>query len=106
MVVESNLPPRYEIRQLDMPQLDWILAVFCHSNCFCSPLWTPICEGKLTTSYANFKDAHYLMEHQIKSGCSLGYSIRSTSLSAVGRKSRLASYTEILMKRQPQSRRY
>jgi hypothetical protein len=38
----SNLPPRYEIRQLTAEHSDWAKAIVLHSNMFHSPVWPVI----------------------------------------------------------------
>jgi hypothetical protein len=71
--VPTNLPPRYEIRQLTEKHIPWASAIIIHSNIFCSPLWTAIYpDGRTARAYRAMAVADYLVRHQITSGLSFG----------------------------------
>jgi hypothetical protein len=69
----SNLPPRYEIRQLTEEHVEWAKAIVLHSNMFHSPVWPVIYpEQKAKRMFDSMDPATYLVEHQIASGMSFG----------------------------------
>ncbi|KAH8680772.1 hypothetical protein BX600DRAFT_428754 [Xylariales sp. PMI_506] len=73
MAIETGLPPRYEIRVLGPEHADWARAIVSHSNTFYSPVWSPLYPDNQTARcYGMFEKAEYLVDHQIKSGLSLG----------------------------------
>lgn len=68
-----DLPPRYEVRRLELEHLSWVSAIVTHSNLFHSPVWVAIYpEEQARRAYALHRDANYLLTHQIESGHSLG----------------------------------
>ncbi|KAJ5807588.1 hypothetical protein N7447_011044 [Penicillium robsamsonii] len=69
----SSLPPQYEIRVLGPEHEEWARAICIQTNLFHSPLWPVVYpENKTQRAYQTFRDAHYLIKHQIDSGKSLG----------------------------------
>jgi len=73
MAINPNLPSRYEIRPLDLAHADWVNALLYQSNVFHSPLWVPILgDNRPKTPFAFLRASRYLVEHQLKSGYSLG----------------------------------
>ena len=69
----TNLPARYEIRQLTIEHLDWALAIIIHSNIFTSPVWSKIYpDGQPERFKAGMDAGEYLIKHQIESGMSFG----------------------------------
>jgi hypothetical protein len=69
----SNLPPRYEIRQLTAEHSDWAKAIVLHSNMFHSPVWPVIYpEHKAARLFGGWDAGDYLVKHQISSGMSFG----------------------------------
>lgn len=92
MTSTATLPSRYEIRPLGPEHTDWALALVSHSNAFHSPLWPLIYpENKTGRCLACFKEARYLVTHQIESGLSVGvfdkeWKARTPEAAAVGGK--------------------
>lgn len=71
--IPTDLPPRYEIRQLTPEHEEWVRAIVIHSNFFHSPTWPLIYpENKTQRAYAGMEAAKYLVNHQIESGMSFG----------------------------------
>lgn len=69
----SNLPPRYEIRQLNEDHIEWANAIVLHSNMFHSPVWPVLYpEHKAQRMFTGMGPGTYLVEHQISSGMSFG----------------------------------
>ena len=69
----SNLPPRYEIRQLTQDHVEWVRAILLHSNMYHSPIWPLIYpEHKSKRIFDALGPTTYLIEHQIASGMSIG----------------------------------
>lgn len=88
----SNLPPRYEIRQLTPEHSEWAKAIVMHSNMFHSPVWPLIYpEHKAQRLFAGMAGADYLVNHQISSEMSFGvfdteYSFKRPESEATGGK--------------------
>ncbi|KAL7934125.1 hypothetical protein V8C35DRAFT_322224 [Trichoderma chlorosporum] len=73
MASTPNLPPRYEIRPLELKHCDWVQAIVAFSNVYQTTVWTASCPENLTRrTYDAYKGMAYLMQHQIESGHSLG----------------------------------
>ena len=73
MAATFKLPPRYEIRKLELEHLDWIKAILTHSNIFCSPIWKVLYpDDKAKRTYAMFNMLDYHVLHGIHSGHSYG----------------------------------
>lgn len=71
----ASLPSRYEIRTLGPEHAEWARAIVMHSTCFASPVWSKMqvyAEGKTALCYRLFRATVYLMDHQVRSGLSLG----------------------------------
>lgn len=69
----SNLPARYEIRQLTEEHTEWAKAIVLHTNMFHSPVWPLMYpENKGKRIFAGMGPVTYLVEHQISSGMSFG----------------------------------
>ncbi|KAJ5355698.1 hypothetical protein N7517_010307 [Penicillium concentricum] len=69
----APLPPQYEIRVLGPEHEEWARAICIQTNLFHSPLWPVVYpEKKTQRAYQTFRNAHYLIKHQIDSGKSLG----------------------------------
>ncbi|RFU72739.1 hypothetical protein TARUN_9519 [Trichoderma arundinaceum] len=69
----TNLPPRYEIRSLELKHHDWAKAIVALSNVYNTTVWTASCRQNLTRrTYDTYKSMTYLIQHQIESGHSLG----------------------------------
>jgi hypothetical protein len=69
----SNLPSRYEIRQLTHEHAEWAKAIMLHSNMFHSPVWPVVYpEHKAKRMFDGMDPAAYLVEHQVSSGMSFG----------------------------------
>lgn len=69
----SNLPPRYEIRQLTQDHVEWAQAILLHSNMYHSPIWPLIYpEHRSKRIFDGLGPTTYLVEHQIASGMSFG----------------------------------
>jgi hypothetical protein len=89
----SQLPARYEIRQLTTPEhTEWARAIICHSNGFHSPVWAVLHPGWRRADIMVFFDScAYLMEHQVASGFSYGvfdtqYAFKRAESAAAGGK--------------------
>lgn len=69
----SQLPTRYEIRQLKPEHAQWASAIVIHSNAFHSTVFSVTYpENKTARFNAAMKTADYLVNHQIESGLSFG----------------------------------
>lgn len=69
----SELPARYEIRQLTPEHAQWASAIVIHSNAFHSTVFSvTYSENKTARFKAAFNAADYLVNHQIESGLSFG----------------------------------
>lgn len=69
----SSLPPRYEIRVLGPEHQEWAQAICAHTNMFLSPVWSVLyTDNRAQRLYQMFQTGHYLMQHQIASGLSIG----------------------------------
>ncbi|EHK25947.1 uncharacterized protein TRIVIDRAFT_35831 [Trichoderma virens Gv29-8] len=69
----TNLPPRYEIRPLELKHCTWAQAIVALSNVYQTTVWTASCPDNLTRrTYDAYKGMAYLIQHQIESGHSLG----------------------------------
>ncbi|KAJ5226409.1 hypothetical protein N7468_007634 [Penicillium chermesinum] len=86
------LPPQYEIRSLGPEHEEWARAICFYTNMFHSPLWPVVYpENKPRRLYGSFQAGHYLIQHQINSGYSLGvfckdYQFRRPESAATGGK--------------------
>ena len=77
MTIDTDLPPRYEIRTLAGPEhARWACALVTHCSIFASPVFSKIHHhaqnSKAQLCYAMFQAALYQMSHQVESGLSLG----------------------------------
>lgn len=69
----TELPSRYEIRQLGPEHAQWASAIVIHSNIFYSTVFAVTYPEKQTARFnAAMKAADYLVNHQIESGLSFG----------------------------------
>lgn len=69
----SNLPPRYEIRQLTEEHASWANAIVIHSNVFHSPVWSLLYpDHKAARVFTARTATKYACDHQISSGMSFG----------------------------------
>lgn len=69
----SELPARYEIRQLKPEHAEWASAIVIHSNAFHSTVFSVTYPENKTARYnAAMKAADYLINHQIESSLSFG----------------------------------
>ena len=69
----TDLPSRYEIRQLTTKHVPWAMAIVLHTNMFHSPIWPLVYpEGRAKRVRQGAKAADYLIRHQIESGMSFG----------------------------------
>ncbi|KJZ75280.1 hypothetical protein HIM_05206 [Hirsutella minnesotensis 3608] len=90
MAIESNLPPRYEIRVLGPEHIEWASAIVIHSNLYHSPIWPAVYPNdRAARVYKAFNSIYYLVRHQVESGYSLGifdkeYQFRRPESAATG----------------------
>lgn len=69
----SELPSRFEIRQLGPEHAQWASAIVIHSNVFHSTVFSVVYREDQTARFnAALKAADYLVNHQIESGLSYG----------------------------------
>lgn len=88
----SDLPSRYDIRQLGSEHSQWAAAIVIHSNVFHSSVFSVIYPDDQGARFnKGMKAAEYLIDHQINSGLSYGifdkeYSYKKTESAAAGGK--------------------
>ena len=69
----THLPARYEIRQLTIDHIPWVIAIVMHTNVFHSPVWPVIYpDAKTKRLRRGALASDYLICHQVESGMSFG----------------------------------
>ncbi|KAL0257082.1 hypothetical protein SLS55_007892 [Diplodia seriata] len=70
----TDLPSRFEIRNLGPEHSDWALAILCHTNIFYGPMWSSNYKGAeaVKRCLGLYEHGRYLVDHQIDSGYSFG----------------------------------